>query len=203
MEAVTTAAPPARAVPSRSTGWIGNLADLALALLAHCAVGGAWALTAVAAMGSFDVARRMAMNSEFAWDTGRLPQPWVIPIGLVCAWLAQMFFRWAMRRVGGGQAAYSCVVVAVCGVLLGVLLGVYLWTPPLLLGMKVGPRTGEFAPWGVLGWCAYYARLVLPALLGVSAAVLVVFSRHSPLVFLVKWMWGLFRSRLASRRSEA
>lgn len=201
MDAVTTAASTASAAPSRPSGWIGNLGNVALALLAHFAVGAAWALTAVAVMGSLDVARRMAMNSEFAWDTARLPQPWVIPIGLVAAWLAQLFFRWAMRRAGGGKAAYSDVVVAVCGVLVGVLLGVYLWTPPLMLGMKVGPKTGESAPWGILGWGAYHARLALPALLGVVAAVLVVFSRHSPLVFLVKWLWGLWRSR-SSRRED-
>ncbi|MFV0453342.1 MAG: hypothetical protein ACK5LS_14080, partial [Propioniciclava sp.] len=52
-----------------------------LALVAHALVGLSWCVTAFAVMGSLDVVRKMAMNSEFALDTGRLPQPWVIPIG--------------------------------------------------------------------------------------------------------------------------
>lgn len=200
MGAVTTAADAAPAAPARPVGRLANLGNVLLALLAHFAVGGAWALTAVAVMGSLDVVRRMAMNSEFAWDTGRLPQPWVIPIGLVAAGLAHVFFVWAMKRAGRGRAAYSDVVVAICGVLVGVLLGAYLWTPPLVLGAKVGPASGQYAPWGLLGWGAYYARLALPGLIGLVAIVLVLFSRHSPLVFVVKWLAGLLRGRRSAPR---
>ena len=196
MDAVTTAAPASPAAPARTTRRLATLGNVALALLAHVAVGASWALTAVAVMGSRDVVRRMAMNSEFAWDTGRLPQPWVIPIGLAAAFVSHLFFRWSMRRAGRGTAAYSDVVVAICGALLGVLLGAYLWTPPLMLGTKVGPESGQYAAWGPLGWVAYYSRIALPALLGLLAVVLVLFSRHSPLVFAVRWLLaGLRRWR--------
>ena len=114
---------------------------------------------------ALDVLRRAAMNSEFAWDTGRMPQPWVIPLGLALCFAAHLFFRWSMRRAGGGTAPYSDVVVAVCGVLLGVLLGYYLATPPMIMGMKVGPASGQSTPWGILGWGAYYARVALPAVM--------------------------------------
>lgn len=197
MDAVTTAAPATPAASARpSSRRLAAVGNIALALLAHVAVGVSWAVTALAVMGSLDVARRMAMNSEFAWDTGRLPQPWVIPIGLVAALISHLFFRWAMRRAGHGTAAYGSVVVAFWGALLGVLLGVYLWTPPLMLGTKVGPESGQYAAWGPLGWVAYYSRIALPALLGLLAVVLVLFSRHSPLVFAVRWLLaGLRRWR--------
>ena len=200
MDAVTTAAPAASAVPARPAGRLANLGNVGLALLAHFAVGGAWALTAFAVMGSLDVLRRAAMNSEFAWDTGRMPQPWVIPIGQALCIAAHLFFRWSMRRAGRGTAPYSDVVVAVCGVLLGVLLGYYLATPPMIVGMKVGPASGQSTPWGVLGWGAYYARLAVPAVVGLAALVLVVFSRHSPLVFVVKWLAGWWRNRRRTPR---
>lgn len=200
MVAVSTPTATASPAPARPVGRLANLGNVLLALVAHFAVGGAWVLTAVAVMGSLDVLRRMAMNSEFAWDTGRLPQPWVIPLGLAACWLAHLFFRWAMRRAGGGTAAYSDVVVAVAGVLLGVLLGAYLWTPPLVVGLKVGPASGQSAPWGILGWAAYYARMALPALVGLAAAVLVLFSRHSPLVFVVAWLIRMWRNRRATPR---
>ncbi len=106
-----------------------KILDIALALLAHIAVGVSWVAVAASVMGSLDVARRMVMNSEFAWDTGRLPQPWVIPLALVAAWVSHRFFLWAMRRAGDGKLLWGARVVAWSGALLGVLLGVYLWTP--------------------------------------------------------------------------
>lgn len=198
------AAPAELAGPARPVGRFANLGKTALALLAHFVVGGAWALTAFAVMGSVDVARRAAMNSEFAWDTGRMPQPWVIPIGLVLCWAAHLFFRWSMRRAGGGVAAYNDLVVALCGVVVGVLLGAYLATPPMILGKKVGPVSGQSTPWGVVGWGAYYARLVLPGVLALAALALGLFSRHSPLVFLASRLAGWWRDRRrAPRRARA
>ena len=204
MDAVTTAAPATPAASARpSSSRLAAVGNIALALLAHVAVGVSWAVTALAVMGSLDVARRMAMNSEFAWDTGRLPQPWVIPIGLVAALISHLFFRWAMRRAGHGTAAYGSVVVAFWGALFGVLLGVYLWTPPLMLGTKVGPASGQYAPWSPLGWIAYYARLGLPAVLGLACVVLLLFSRHSPLVVALRWCVTALRGRRARRRAIA
>jgi len=133
-------------------------------------------------MGSLGVLRRIPMNSEFAWDTGRLPQPWVIPIALGAAWVAHLFFGWAMRRYTRDAAAYGPSVVAWAGAFCGVALGAYLWIPPLQVGARVGPASGQSTPWGPLGWAAYYARLALPALVGLVTAVLLLFSRHSPLV---------------------
>ena len=77
--------------------------DVVLALLAHFAVGISWVAVAASVMGSLDVLRRMVMNSEFAWDTGRLPQPWAIPLALVAAWVSHRFFLWSMRRAGSAK----------------------------------------------------------------------------------------------------
>lgn len=171
--------------------------DLLLALAAHAAVGAAWAVTAFAVMGSLGVLRRIPLNSEFAWDTGRLPQPWVIPLGLLAAWLAHRFFRWSMARAGRGEPAWGPSVVAWAGVLLGVLAGAYLWAPPLQVGVRVGPASGQSAPWGVVAWVAYYARLWLPGLVGLVTLVLLFWSPNSPLVVLVR-RWRLPRRARAA-----
>ena len=161
---------------------MGKVADLVVALAAHAFVGLAWVVTAVAVMGSLGVLRRIPMNSEFAWDTGRLPQPWVIPLGLLAAWVAHRLFRWAMARYAAGARTYGPSVVAWWGALLGVLLGAYLWAPPLQVGVRVGPASGQSASWDVLGWVAYYARLWIPGLVGLVAAALLFLSADSPLV---------------------
>lgn len=176
-----------------------KILDLALALVAHVAVGISWVAVAASVMGSADVLRRMLMNSEFAWDTGRLPQPWVIPLALVAAWLSHRFFLWAMRRAGNGTLAWGARVVAWSGALLGVLLGAYLWTPALQVGAQVGPAAGESQPWGLLAWGAHHARLALPAAVGLVTAGLLLFSRHSPIVVIAR---GLFR-RIRGRRSAS
>lgn len=168
--------------------------NVLLALVAHALVGLSWMVTAVAVMGSLDVVRKMLMNSQFAWDTDRLPQPWVIPIGIVAIWVSTVLFRWAMRRAGGGTAAWGPSVIAWCGVFLGVALGAYLWVPPLQVGLKVGPSSGQSTPWGITAWIAYYARLGLPAVVGLITAALVLFSKNSPLVVAIR------RLRSRSRR---
>ena len=172
-----------------------KIADVLLALLAHVAVGASWVLVAASVMGSLDVARRMVMNSEFAWDTGRLPQPWVIPIALVAAWLSHRLFLWAMRRVGGGRLAWGARVIAWSGALLGVLLGAYLWTPALQVGAQVGPAAGQSTPWGILGWGAHHARMALPAAFGLVTAAYLLVSKHSPLVVIVKSALAWIRGR--------
>ena len=179
-----------------------RVVDVVLALLAHIAVGASWVLVAASVMGSLDVARRMVMNSEFAWDTGRLPQPWMILVGLAAAFVSHVFFTWAMRRAGNGRRAWGARVVAWAGVFLGVALGAYLWTPALQVGAQVGPASGESTPWGILGWAAHHARLVVPALVGAWTALLVLVSRHSPLVVVSRWVWGWWRGR-RSRRSSS
>ncbi len=180
---MSAAPPPARA----ARPWtLGKVVDLVIALVAHALVGLAWLVTAAAVMGSLGVGRRMLINSEFAYDTGRLPQPWVIALSLAAAWLAHRFFAWSMRRVTRGEARYGPVVVAWAGALLGVLWGVYNWAPPVQVGLKVGPSSGQSTPWDALGWVAYHARLWLPATVGVVTAALLVFSKHSPLVALVR-----------------
>ena len=190
---MSTATTPARASVGR------RAVDVLLALLAHAAVGASWVLVAVSVMGSLDVVRRMVMNSEFAWDTGRLPQPWMILVGLAAALASHIFFTWAMRRAGGGRPAWGARVVAWCGVLLGVLLGAYLWTPALQVGAQVGPASGQSQPWGVLGWAAHHARLVVPAVVGLVTAGMLLLSRHSPLVVIVK-IWA---RRMGGRRSSS
>lgn len=184
---MSTATPPSPAAPAlgQGRGHGRRALDGLLALVAHGAVGAAWGLTTLAVMGSLDVGRRMVMNSEFAFDTGRLPQPWVIPLGLLGVWLAHRFFRWSMARAGGGRPAWDARVIAWCGVLLGVLLGAYLWTPALQVGVLVGPASGQSTPWGALGWAAHYARLAVPAAVGLITAAMLLLSRHSPLV--VAW----------------
>lgn len=201
---MTTASPPAPAARGvrRATG-ASRALDSVLALLANAAVGASWALTALAVMGSLDVARRMVMNSEFAFDTGRLPQPWVIPLGLLAVWLSHLFFRWSMTRAGSGRPAWGARVIAWCGVLLGVLLGAYLWTPALQVGAQVGPASGVSAPWGVLAWVAHHARLGLPALVGLITAALVLFSRHSPLVVAAKALGRRLGAARTARRRAA
>lgn len=178
-----------------------KLLDYLLALLAHFAVGISWVAVAVSVMGSLDVLRRMLMNSEFAWDTGRLPQPWAIPIALVVAWVSHRFFLWAMRRAGNGKLAWGARAIAWSGALLGTLLGAYLWTPALLVGAQVGPSAGESTPWGIFGWAAHHARLALPAAVGLVTAGYLVLSKHSPLVVIVKsigtWIRGRRRTALA------
>lgn len=181
----------------------GRPLDWALALLAHLLVGASWVVTALAVMGSLDVARRMVMNSEFAYDTGRLPQPWVIPIGLVAAWLSHRFFLWAMRRAGGGTLPWGGRAIAWAGALMGVLLGAYLWTPALQVGAQVGPSSGQLRPWGLLGWAAHYATLALPAIVGIVTLGYLFLSRYSPVVVilraLVRWVRGGGVRRQVSR----
>lgn len=183
MTGVTNPSPdaPARAARAWSAS---KLVDLGVALVAHAVVGLAWVVVAAAVMGSLGVLRRIPMNSEFAWDTGRLPQPWVIPLGLAAAWLAHRFFRWAMVRYTRALPAYGPSVVAWCGALLGVLVGAYLWVPPLQVGVRVGPASGQSAPWDLLGWAAFTARLWLPGLVGLVTLALVFLSANSPLVVL-------------------
>lgn len=178
----TTAQPPATAQPGAAS----RVLNVVIATLAHALVGAAWIVTTVAVMGSLDVVRKMFMNSEFAYDTGRLPQPWVIPIGMAGIWLADRFFRWAMRRAGHGTAAWGPSVIAWCGVFFGVALGAYLWVPPLQVGEQVGPSAGQSTAWGPLAWLAYYARPALPAIVGLTTAGLVFASKNSPLVVAVK-----------------
>lgn len=170
--------------PTRATRrWSASkVLDLGIALVAHALVGLAWVVTAVAVAGSLGVLRRIPMNSEFAWDTGRLPQPWVIPIGLVAAWVAHRFFRWAMARYTRAEPAYGPSVVAWAGVLLGLLVGVYFWVPPLQVGTLVGPASGQSVPWGPVAWVAYHARLWLPGLVGLVVLAMLFLSRNSPLV---------------------
>ena len=84
-------------------------------------------------------------------------------------------------------------MIACCGVLLGVLLGAYLWTPALQVGVQVGPASGQSTQWGVLGWAAHHARLALPALVALLTAVLLLFSNHSPLVVAGRALTRRFR----------
>lgn len=201
---MSTSATPAQAPdPARRTG-LAKAGDVALALLAHVAVGAAWGVTALAVMGTLDVARRAVMNSEWVFNTGRLPQPWVIPLGIVAIVAAHLFFRWAMTRAGGGRRPYEARIVALAGAALGVALGAYFWTPALQVGAQVGPASGQSTPWGVLGWAAHHARLALPAVLGLVTAFLVIFSRHSPLRWFVGWaVTRLRRIKLPRRRRAA
>ena len=182
MVAVTN---PARAVPAENPArraWsAGKLADLVLAALANVAVAGAWALTAMSGLGSLAIPRRMAMNSEWAFDTGRLPQPWAIGIGIVAIVVAHLFFRWAMRRYTRDAPAYSASAIAWLGVLAGVTYGAYYWQPPVVVGKKVGPASGQSTPWTIVGYLAYYARLALPALVALITAAVWLFGRRSPL----------------------
>lgn len=176
---------PARTRPRRT--WSASLVlDLVVALVAHALVGLAWVAFGLAVMGSLGVLRRIPMNSEFAWDTGRLPQPWVIPLALVAAWAAHRFFRWAMARLARGEPAYGPTVVAWAGVLVGVVVGAYLWAPPLQVGVRVGPASGQSASWDAVAWVAYRARLWLPGAVGLVTLVLLFFSKNSPLVVLVR-----------------
>jgi len=180
MDAVTTSAQPTRRPWS-----VGKVGDLLVALIAHALVGASWAVTGYAVMGSLGVMRRIAMNSQFAWDTGRLPQPWVIAIGVAAIVVSHLIFRWSMRRLGGGTPAWGPAVVAVVGLFLGVAAGAYFWPGPVQVGEKVGPAMGESTPWDILGWVAYWSRLALPALIGGIAALMFLFSKNSP--FVVWW----------------
>lgn len=170
--------------------------DLVLAAIANVGVVGAWALTAVSVMGSLAIPRRILMNSEWALDFGRLPQPWMIAVGVVAIVVTHRFFSWAMRRYTRGAAAYGPSVLAWAGIWGGVVVGAYFWQPPVVVGEKVGPASGQSTPWGALAYIAYYARLLLPALVTLVTAVLMLFSRQSPLrAFLA----GRRRARLARR----
>ncbi len=203
MDAVNPASASAVTAPRTSRGAAGATFDALLAGLAHLAVLGSWAVTAAAVMGSLAIPRRIVMNSEWAFDTGRLPQPWVIAVGAVAIALSHAFFRWAMARFGRGVPAYGPSVVAWCGVLLGVAWGAYNWAPPVTVGQQVGPRHGESTPWGPLGWVAYYARLWLPALVALVTAVLVLFGRQSPWRAFLRVVRGLGRRRRGLRLSPA
>lgn len=196
---VTTPTPDTDEQTHRSfTG--GKFVDLLLAALANLAVVASWAVTALAVMGSLAIGRRILMNSEWALDFGRLPQPWVIPIGVVAIVVSHRFFSWAMRRYRRGKPAYGPSVLAWTGAFLGVALGAYLWVPPVVVGEQVGPKAGQSTPWGYAAWVAYYARLGLPALLGVTTGLLWLFSRQSPLrAFLASRQ----RARIARQRRKA
>lgn len=188
-----------RSRPADARPWsLSKFVDVLVALVAHALVGLAWVVTAVAVMGSLGVGRRILMNSEWAWDTGRLPQPWVIPIGIVAIGLTHWFFRWSMKRVTRAEPAWGPSVVAWAGAFLGVALGAYLWVPPLQVGEQVGPAMGQSKRWDALVWVAYYARLWLPGLIGLVTAVLFFFSKNSPLVV---WLRG--RRRRPAVRAAA
>ncbi len=165
--------------PRRPMG-VGKLIDVFVALLAHALVGAAWTLTSMTVMGSLGVGRRMLINSEFAFDTGRLPQPWVLLICVPAIWISQLFFDWSMKRVTRRRAAWGSGVVAWAGVLLGALWGAYNWPPPVMVGQMVGPQSGQSVRWGVLSWVAYSARILIPAFLAVITGLLFLFSRNSP-----------------------
>lgn len=203
MGAVTT---PARAVPEttpRGRAWTpGLVLDLLLAGLAHLAVLAAWAITVIPTMGLLSIPRRILMNSEWAFDTGRLLPPWVVAVGAVAIAAAHAFFGWAMRRLGRGTPAYGPSVVATFGVLVGVAWGAYNWQPPVMVGRQVGPASGQWTPWGPLAWAAYYARLVVPAVAAAVFAGLLLFSRQSPLrVLAAAWERGR-RARTRARRAR-
>ncbi len=203
MGAMTT---PARAVPDTVPSgrpWsAGLVVDLLLAALAHVAVVAAWAITVIPTMGLLSIPRRILMNSEWAFDTGRLLPPWVVAAGAAAIAVAHLFFGWAMRRLGGGTPAYGPSVVATFGVLAGVAWGAYNWQPPVMVGRQVGPASGQWTPWGPLAWAAYYARLVVPAAAAAVFAGLLLFSRQSPLRVLAA-AWGRRRrARTRPRRAR-
>ena len=66
--------------------------------------------------------------------------------------------------------------------------GAYNWIPPVQVGVKVGPASGQSEPWGVLGWAAHYALYVVPAAVGLVTVFLLLSSRNSPLVVFVRWL---------------
>lgn len=175
--------------------------DWLLAALAHLFVFASWAVTVSAVMGSAMVGRMMLMNSEFAYDTGRLPQPWVIPLGVVAIVVSHLLFRGAMRRYTRGAPAYGPSVVAWSGIWLGVAWGAYNWPGPIQAGRRVGPHSGQSAPWDLFVWVAYYARLWLPGLVTLVTAALWLFSRHSPLVVLLRAIRRRGDERFVRRRA--
>ncbi len=168
--------------------------DILVALVAHALVGAAWTLTSMTAMGSLGVGRRMLINSEFAFDTGRLPQPWVLPIGIAAIWVSHLFYNWSMKRVTRRDVAWGPSVVAWAGVLLGALWGAYNWPPPVMVGETVGPQSGQSTKWGTLSWVAYSARVWIPAVLTVITGALFLFSRDSP--FNYWWRRGWRNKRI-------
>lgn len=206
MGAVTTPARAATATPASGRPLTARwLLDLLLAALAHGAVAAAWAITVIPTMGLLSIPRRIVMNSEWAFDTGRLLPPWVVAVGAVAVAASHVFFGWAMRRLGGGTPAYGPSVVATFGVLIGIAWGAYNWQPPVMVGRQVGPASGQWTPWGPLAWAAHYARLVVPALAGVVFAALLLFSRQSPLRALTAagHRWWLARTRTPRRARQA
>ena len=68
-------------------------------------------------------------------------------------------------------------------------------TPALQVGAQVGPAAGESRAWGVLGWAAHYAKLGVPAVMGLVTAAYLLLSQHSPLVVIVKNLVAWFRGR--------
>jgi hypothetical protein len=181
MSAVTRASRAVAApAPARRPASVAKVFDWVLAALAHVAVAASWALTAASVMGSLAIGRRMLLNSEWAFDTGRLPQPWMIAVGVVAILIAHRLFHWTMARYTRGVAAYGPSVVAWAGVLAGVAYGAYVWQPPVMVGKKVGPASGESTSWNLVSYAAYYARYWLPGLVALVTGVLVLASRQSP-----------------------
>lgn len=162
------------------------LVAIIIAALAHVLVGLSWMVTTAAALGLLDVGRRVLMNSQWSWVPPRLlPAAWVIAPGLVAIVVSHLLFRWSMRRAHDGEALYGPSVVALMGALLGVVWGAYAFTPPVTVGVQVGPAHGQATRWGLPAWTAYYARLWLPALMTVLTAAFVLVGRNSPWVALL------------------
>lgn len=185
---------------------VSKVVDLLLATVAHGVVMAAWAITVLTVMGSLSVGRMMVMNSEFAWDTGRLPQPWLLPIGIAAIAAAHRFFGWSMRRFTGSEAAYGPSALAWAGAWAGAVVGAYLWYPPIEVGRQIGPHSGQSTPWGPLAWIAHYARLAIPAAMTVVTAAVWLFSKHSPVVVAWKNLRRAFinrRGRRIKRRKAA
>lgn len=178
----------------------GKALDWLLAALANVLVVAAWGITAASVMGSLAIPRRMLMNSEWALDFGRLPQPWMIAVGVVAIVVAHRFFALAMRRYTRGAPAYGASVLAWCGLALGVAYGAYYWAPPVVVGKQVGPAAGQSTRWGIPAYVAYYARLGLPAVFALVAGLLVLFGKQSPWRAFLR---GRRRARIAALRRRA
>lgn len=167
-----------------------GLGAVLLAALANLAVLGAWLLLGQALMGLLSIPRRIAMNSEWAFDTGRLPQPWWIAVAVVAIVVAHLFYRWAMGRLTGGRPAYWEAAPALLGLFGGVLYGAYYWyrfLPPVQVGRKVGPKAGQSTPWGPLGYVAYYAFAWITAVVALATAWVWVIGRRTPFAAFRRW----------------
>lgn len=148
--------------------------DIALVVL-HFAV---WAAAGVGFVFIGDTLRLMSINQvgdgwDSRYESTGLDAVMVIAI-IVGAPLGFVVTA-RIARLGLFVATFLPMATGLLGAAVGMLLAAGLWTPPQVIGSKVGFLSDDASgPWGAEEWISYYQPYWIPALLGLFALVLAI-----------------------------